>query len=110
MLTWQKVSIEICDVWWTTAANFRVCFVHWHWGECSLPCAFVLGIHPKLSLAFAFTIGIHLKATTRLISNFHIKNVSLPQTIMFNHHKFMVYSVDPPQPEVCHSRYAMESS
>ncbi len=84
-----------------------LCIGTWHWGECSLPCAFVLGIHPNLSLAFAFTIGIHLKAGTRLISNLHIKNVSLPQAIVFNHHKFMVYSVDPPQPEVCHSRLAM---
>ena len=51
-----------------------LCIGTWHWGECSLPCAFVLGIHPNLSLAFAFTIGIHLKAGTRLISNLHIKD------------------------------------
>ncbi len=73
------------ELWWTTAAKFRVCFVRL--GECSCVCP---SIHSNLSLAFAFTLGIHLKATTRLISNLHKKNVSLPEAIVLNHHKSMV--------------------
>ena len=68
----------ISDVWWTT--TIKIGSVLCVGVKCSLPFAFVLGIHPNLSLGFAFTLIVALRWIPRANAKSTYTQCTKPQT------------------------------